>query len=91
MSGGFTAPFAIYYDLAKPFDVVAGTQARFVVDFSNRDNCRIVNMPGISGNFMSPHYDDQVQMWYDFESRPLMLYRDEVDKDAKHVMKMLPD
>jgi len=91
MSGGLIAPFAIYYDLAKPFEVVAGTQARFVVDFSNRENCRIVNMPGISGNFMSPHYDDQVQMWYDFDSRPLMLYRDEVEKDARYTMEMLPD
>jgi len=91
MDGGLIAPFAIIYDLAKPFEVVAGTQARFVVDFSDRENCRIVNMPGISENFMSPHYSDQVQMWYEFRSRPLMLYREEVDKDAKYTMKMLPE
>lgn len=91
MSGGFVAPFAIYYDLAKPFDVVAGTQARFVVDFADRENCRIVNMPGISGNFISRHYDDQVRMWYKFKSRPLMLYREEAEKDARHVLKMIPE
>ncbi len=48
-------------------------------------------MPGISGNFMSPHYDDQFEMWYNFEFRTLMLYREQVEEDARYRLIMVPE
>jgi penicillin amidase len=89
VSGGIIAPYQTSYGFDEPYQVTGGTQARFVVDLSDRRNCRIVNMPGISGNFMSPHYSDQVKMWQDFQFRPLVLYREEADKDAKHHLTLL--
>jgi acyl-homoserine lactone acylase PvdQ len=64
-------------------------QARIVVDFPDGKSCRIVSTPGTSDNSMSPHKSDQVQTWYGFKSRPLALYREEVDEDARYMMKML--
>jgi len=45
---------------------------------------------GISGNFMSTHYDDQVKMWLSVEYRPFILDRESVQKDTKYHLKMVP-
>gem|GEM_PF-2641384 len=57
----------------------------------DRPILRVVSMPGISGNFMSPHYDDQFEMWYNFEFRTLMLYREQVEEDARYRLIMVPE
>ena len=45
---------------------------------------------GISGNFMSPHYDDQMELWRTGRYRPFVLDRKSVEKDARYTLKMFP-
>jgi penicillin amidase len=44
---------------------------------------------GISGNFMSPHYDDQVDLWRHGKYRPFVLDRKSVEEDARYTLIML--
>jgi penicillin amidase len=44
---------------------------------------------GISGNFMSPHYDDQVELWRTGKYRPFILDRKSVEEDRRHTLRML--
>lgn len=90
MSGGLITPMGIGYSLNDPYAITGGSTNRFVVDFADRRASKIIAMPGISGHFNSPHYADQFDMWYRFEFRPFMLYRDQVDQQARYVMSMLP-
>ncbi|MCP4553596.1 MAG: penicillin acylase family protein, partial [Bacteroidetes bacterium] len=46
---------------------------------------------GISGNFMSPHYDDQMQLWLEGKYRPFVLDRKEVMKDKMGLLKLVPN
>ncbi|MBN1573633.1 MAG: penicillin acylase family protein [Deltaproteobacteria bacterium] len=91
MSGGFIVPYATTPMLNDPYRPSGISQARHVIDCSDNRNSKVVSMPGISGNFMSPHYDDQFDMWYNFEFRTLMLYRNQVEKDAKYRLTMVPE
>ncbi|MGD2272348.1 MAG: penicillin acylase family protein, partial [Desulfobacterales bacterium] len=51
------------YRLENPWGGYHGASLRYIIDFSNMKNSRRVIPTGISGNFMSPHYDDQVELW----------------------------
>ncbi|MBU2512612.1 penicillin acylase family protein [bacterium] len=45
---------------------------------------------GISGNFMSPHYDDQFDLWLAGKFRPFVLSREEILKDKKYQLILTP-
>jgi len=92
MDGGWTVPRAAHYSLNNPFEATSGTQTRFAVDLSDFMTGKIISMPGISGHFMSPHYDDQVKMWYELKFRPFgLLNRGPSTKDGKYLLKLLPE
>lgn len=92
MDGGWTVPRAAHYSLTNPFEVDGGSIARIAVDLSDLTTAKIINMPGISGNFMSPHYDDQVKLWHELKFRPLGLpNRDRTGKDGKYLLRLLPE
>ena len=92
MDGGYTVPRASYYKLNNPFEATSGTQARFAMDLSDLTTAKIISMPGISGHFMSPHYDDQVKMWHELKFRPFgLLNRDRTEKGGKYLLRLLPE
>jgi len=92
MDGGYTVPRASYYKLNNPFEATSGTQARFAIDLSDFMTGKIISMPGISGHFMSPHYDDQVKMWHKLKFRPFgLLNRDRSGKGGKYLLRLLPE
>ena len=78
------------YRLSKPWEVYHGASLRYIIDFSERKNSLRVIPAGISGNFMSPHYDDQIELWRTVRYRPFVLDRETVLKDARYILKMLP-
>ncbi len=90
MSGGHLTLHAVSYNVNSPFEATNGSSARFIVDLSDRTKSKIINMPGISENFMSPHYDDQLIPWYNFEMRPLMINREQVVQNQRYYTKLLP-
>tara|TARA_R110001592_G_scaffold326345_1_gene607142 strand:- start:151 stop:2622 length:2472 start_codon:yes stop_codon:yes gene_type:complete len=56
---------------ALNFDVIAGPSTRRLVDFSKPDAVYGILPTGNSGNFMSPHYGDQAEMFIQGEYRVL--------------------
>ncbi len=78
------------YKLTEPWEGYHGASLRYIVDFANRKNSRRVIPAGISGNFMSPHYDDQAELWRTGKYRPFALDRKRVEEDARYRLKMLP-
>jgi penicillin amidase len=79
------------YKLSDPWEVYHGASLRYIIDFANRKNSRRVIPAGISGNFMSPHYDDQAKLWRTGKYRPFVLDRKSVEADARYTLKMLPE
>jgi penicillin amidase len=78
------------YRLSDPWEGYHGASLRYIIDFSNIKNSRRVIPAGISGNFMSPHYDDQTELWCAGKYRPFVLDRNSVEKDARYRLKMIP-
>ena len=79
------------YKLSEPWEVYHGASLRYIIDFANRKNSRRVIPAGISGNFMSRHYDDQAELWRSGKYRPFVLDRQSIDADAYYTLKMLPE
>ena len=90
MGGSFATVNPQPYRLSKPWEVHHGASLRYIIDFSNMKNSLRVIPTGISGNFMSPHYDDQVELWRTGRYRPFVLDRESVEKDARYTLKMFP-
>ena len=78
------------YKLTAPWEGYHGASLRYIIDFGDRKNSRRVIPAGISGNFMSPHYDDQAELWRTGKYRPFVLDRESIDADARYILKMLP-
>ena len=79
------------YDLNNLWNIKSGASLRYITDFANRKNSLRVIPAGISGNFMSPHYDDQAELWRKIKYRPFVLDKKGVMSDQKYKMKMLPE
>jgi len=78
------------YKLSAPWEGFHGASLRYIIDFADRKNSRRVIPAGISGNFMSPHYDDQAELWRTGKYRPFVLDRKSIDADSRYTLKMLP-
>jgi penicillin amidase len=79
------------YRLSNPWGGYHGASLRYIIDLSNMKNSRRVIPAGISGNFMSPHYDDQVDLWRTGKYRPFVLDRKSVEEDTRYILKLLPE
>jgi penicillin amidase len=65
-------------------------QYRMIVDFSDLDGSRWVNLTGQSGHPGHPHYDDQIALWQSGES-PQMVWSDEaIEAEAEHTLSLVP-
>ena len=90
MGGSFGTVNPQPYKLTEPWEGYHGASLRYIVDFADRKNSQRVIPAGISGNFMSPHYDDQAELWRTGQYRPFVLDRESVEADARYRLKMLP-
>jgi penicillin amidase len=90
MGGGSGTVDAGLYRLTQPYAMLAGASQRHIFDLGNMKNSLRIIPAGISGNFMSRHYDDQVDLWRQVEYRPFHLDRDDVEAEAAYRMKIIP-
>lgn len=72
------------------YHVVAGPSTRRLIDFARPYEAQTVLPTGNSGNFMSPHYDDQAALFMKGEYRSAWMSPDQVASHAKHVMRFEP-
>ena len=90
VDGSFATVNPAPYALFQPWEVTTGASQRFIIDLSDMSRSLRVLPTGISGNFVSAHYDDQVDLWLNLEYRPFVLSRDEVLKDKAHQLRLKP-
>lgn len=67
-----------------------GPSERMTVDFSNLDNSTLNIVNGQSGNFLSPHYDDQWNAWYSGATFPWPWSQTAVAQAAAHTLRLEP-
>jgi penicillin amidase len=63
-----------------------GPALRKVTDFANVENGTTVSPTGQSGNFLSPHYKDQAEMYVKGEVRKMMMNREEIVAKSKKLL-----
>jgi penicillin amidase len=78
------------YRLTAPYAMLAGSSQRHIFDLADMKKSLRIIPGGISGNFMSPHYDDQIDLWRQMEYRPFQLERSDLERDATTLMIMRP-
>ncbi|MEZ5357803.1 MAG: penicillin acylase family protein [Candidatus Zixiibacteriota bacterium] len=78
------------YRLNGSYKMVAGASQRHIFDLSDIDNSLRIIPTGISGNFMSPHYKDQSEMWLNGDYRPFVLSSDRIEADIVTKMQIIP-
>jgi penicillin amidase len=63
---------------------------RHIYDLKDWDKSLGAIVPGQSGMFGSPHYDDQMEMWLKVEHHPLYFSRETVEMEATHLLVLTP-
>jgi penicillin G amidase len=89
MGGSAFSPRAASYR-PSDFRVTAGASFRMVLDVGNWDGSVVVNTPGQSGDPFSPHYRDLAPLWAAGEYVPLVYSREAVERNARSVIKLMP-
>jgi len=63
---------------------------RMVVDLSNLDSSRWVQLMGESGHAFSAHYHDQFELWRTGGTLPMRWERATIQREAKHELRLRP-
>lgn len=77
-------------DTTGYFPVTSAPSVRKVTDFSNVESGETISPSGQSGNVMSPHYDDQAEMFARGETRKMFMNRKEVESKLKNKLILKP-
>ncbi len=70
---------------------IIGPPFRFIADLGDLRNSLGLLTPGQSGQPGSRHYDDQVQAWFSGQYHPMLYAREDVEREAKAVLRLLPE
>jgi penicillin amidase len=68
-----------------------GPSERMTVDLSNLDASTLNLVTGESGNFLSPHYMDQWNAWYQGYTFTLPFSQSAVERSGAHVLRLEPE
>ncbi|MFD0272876.1 penicillin acylase family protein [Kitasatospora sp. NPDC127111] len=84
LSGGSAAVDAAGWNAAAGYEVDWIPSMRMVVDLSDFDASRWVNVGGASGHAFHPNYNDQTDLWLKGDLLSWAYSPDAVEKSAKH-------
>jgi penicillin G amidase len=68
-----------------------GASERFTADLSNFDQSTLNIVTGQGGNFLSPHYMDQWEAWYEGTTFPVPFSPEAVEKNKAHQLRLEPE
>lgn len=63
---------------------------RHIYDLKDWDRSLANIVPGQSGMYGSPHYDDQMELWLNVDHHPLYFSRSKVESEAKSILILKP-
>ena len=70
---------------------VIGPPFRFIADLGDLRNSLGLLAPGNSGSPASPHYDDQIEAWFNNGYHPMLFAREDVEQGANRRWLLHPD
>jgi penicillin G amidase len=71
VGGGSSIVQATKWDAAEGFETIAVPSMRMVIDLSDRDASRWIDLTGVSGHPYHDHYADQTELWRTGQSLPM--------------------
>ncbi|MGH3456154.1 MAG: penicillin acylase family protein, partial [Nocardioidaceae bacterium] len=90
VAGGSGTIDATSWDAAEGFDVTAAPSMRMVVDLSNFDESRWIQLTGQSGHAYHDDYADQISLWVAGETLPWAYSREAVEAADDHELVLTP-
>jgi penicillin amidase len=82
VSGGDAIVNATGWDAADGYEVDAVPSMRMIVDLSNLDNSRWIQLTGNSGHAFHPNYDDQFELWRTGQNLPMRWNLDTIKSES---------
>ena len=86
LGGGSSIVDATSWNAAKGYQVTAVPSMRMVVDLSDFDKSRWINLTGVSGHAFSSNYTDQTELWARGETLPWSFTRGAVEAGREHTL-----
>jgi penicillin amidase len=90
VSGGDAIVNATGWDASKGYEVDAVPSMRMIVDLSNLDASRWIQLTGNSGHAFHPNYDDQFELWRTGQNLPMHWDRASIEADATDTLTLRP-
>ncbi|TDE44221.1 penicillin acylase family protein [Nonomuraea mesophila] len=88
--GGKDAVNATGWNVQRGYEVTAVPSMRMVVDLSDLDKSRWINLTGASGHAFHDNYADQAEAWARGELMPMLSTPEAVKKAAVHTLRLNP-
>jgi penicillin G amidase len=89
-AGGPSIVNATGWNAAVGYEVDWVPSMRMIVDLSNLDASRWVQLTGASGHAFSPHYSDQLELWRTGRTTPMRWDRPSVQREAADRLTLKP-
>ncbi|MDX6294141.1 MAG: penicillin amidase [Kribbellaceae bacterium] len=86
LGGGSSTVDATGWDAAKGYQVTATPSMRMVVDLSDFDKSRWINLTGVSGHAFSSNYTDQTDLFVRGKTLPWAFTRGAVEASRQHTL-----
>lgn len=86
LGGGSSVVDATSWDASEGYKVNSAPSMRMVVDLSDFDKSRWINLTGISGHAFSSNYTDQTELWARGETLPWAFTRGAVEATREHTL-----
>jgi penicillin amidase len=86
LGGGSSTVNATGWDASEGYTVTATPSMRMVVDLSDFDKSRWINLTGVSGHAFTSNYTDQTDLWVRGETLPWAFTKGAVEASRKHTL-----
>jgi penicillin G amidase len=90
VSGGSSIVNATGWYVPDGYEVDWVPSMRMVVDLSDLDGSRWINLTGASGHAFSDHYSDQFELWRTGRTVPMRWTEDAIQREARNTLILRP-